>query len=174
MCITLDKHASKDRNSSILATPCFSGQRKFSLSQVDIFDSRNITFTMMSVKFAPALFLLSLAIGQQQFPHGNALAQDIEYLATPELVWETQTSIILDGNGVFTSPNDRLSVVTQANGNLAAFNTFTGESLWTFTPPSNNGLPTSCQGGATFSGDGYNDYLIYSVVDDPNGLVPFT
>ena len=125
---------------------------------------------MFSSKFAPAaLFLLSLAIGQQQSGHGVASALD--YLAEPKLAWEAQMDAIAEGNGVFTSPDDSISVVTQANGNLDAFDPFTGETLWTFTPPlGEDNKPIGCQGGAVFSAGG----ITYSVIDDPNGVTPFT
>lgn len=130
---------------------------------------------MFYSKQAPALLLLTLLAGQRHSSCGVVAAvEDIEYLQEPELLWQTQTDVILDGNGVFTSPNDKVTVITQANGNLNAYDTLTGASLWTFTPPNNNGLATSCQGGAIFSTDGSEDFVVYSVVDDPNGITPFT
>ena len=131
---------------------------------------------MFSSKLAPAaLFLLSLAVGQQQSPLGHVAAADtIEYFAQPKLVWQAQTDVIMDGNGVFTSPDDKISVVTQANGNMNAFDPFTGEVLWTFTPPSNGNLPLGCQSGAAFSTDGFSESVTYSVIDDPNGITSFT
>lgn len=126
---------------------------------------------MFSSKFAPAaLFLLSLAIGQQQSGHGG-VASALDYLAEPQLVWEAQTDALAEGNGVFTSLDDSISVVTQGNGNLDAFDPFTGTPLWTFTPPrGDDNKPTGCLGGAVFSTDG----ITYSVIDDPNGVTPFT
>jgi outer membrane protein assembly factor BamB len=121
------------------------------------------------INLGPILLLLSVAL--------NGLpskGQEIEYLKEPELVKQTQIGVVLDGNGVFTSPNDKVAVVTQANGNINAFNPFSGEQLWSFRPPVNNGLPTSCQGGATFSTEGPFEYVVYSVIDDPNGITPLT
>ena len=104
----------------------------------------------------------------------SGLAAAIDHFDAPELAWQTQTDVILDGNGVFISPDDSITVVTQANGNLNAYDTFTGDLLWNFLPPNHDDLPIACQGGVTFSTDGPRDYLIYSVVDDPNGIVSFT
>jgi len=132
--------------------------------------SATLKATMM--KASTLLFLLSLAIGQQQSP--SSLVKAIEYLEEPVLVWQTQTDVILDGNGVYTSPDDYITVVSQANGNLNAYDTKTGQPLWQFVPPSNKDLPITCQGGVTFSIAGQDDYLIYSVTDDPNGIVSFT
>jgi outer membrane protein assembly factor BamB len=119
------------------------------------------------MKISQLLLLLSLVFG-----HGVVSA--IDHLDAPNLVWQTQTDVILDGNGVFISPDDSIAVVAQANGNLDAYDTFTGQKLWKFVPPSNNNLPLACQGGVTFSSDGPTDYLIYSVVDDPNGVTSYT
>lgn len=124
------------------------------------------------IKASTLLFLLSLAIGQHRCHLG--LVKATEYLDEPLLVWQAQTDVILDGNGVFTSPDDYLTIVTQANGNLNAFETKTGHLLWMFVPPSNNDLPITCKGGVTFSSEGQNDYLVYSVSDDPNGVTSFT
>lgn len=102
------------------------------------------------------------------------LQSQLQYFDVPELLWQRQTGVILNGNGVFTSPDDTVSVVTQANGRLSAFDTFTGNELWSFTPPSNNGLPTNCQGGVAFSTDGSTEYLVYSVIDNADGIIPYT
>ena len=126
-----------------------------------------------SSKFGPAaLFLLSLALVQQQSPHDAVDA--FEYFPEPKLVWQAQTDVIRDGNGIYTSPDDTVSIVTQANGNLDAFHPFTGEALWSFVPPSNDNKPIGCQSGVTFSTDGATHFLTYAVVDDPNGVSPFT
>lgn len=113
------------------------------------------------------LFLFSLAIG-----HGLVAA--IDHFDEPNLAWQKRTDNILDGNGVFISPDDSITVVSQANGNLNAFDTFTGDELWEFVPPTNDDLPVACQGGVTFSVDGPFGYLVYSIVDDPNGVTSFT
>lgn len=119
------------------------------------------------MKTSALLLLLSLV-------SGHALVSAIDHYDAPNLVWQTQTDVILDGNGVFISPDDSIAVVTQANGNLNAYDPFTGEELWKFVPPANDDKAVACNGGVTFSNDGYNDYLIYSVVDDPNGITSFT
>ena len=120
-----------------------------------------------AMKASTLLTLLCMAIA-------NGIAVAIDHLDSPELVWQTQADVILDGNGVFISPDDSITVVAQANGNLNAYDTFSGQDLWMFVPPGNNDLPIACQGGVTFSATGGQDYLIYSIVDDPNGIISFT
>jgi len=124
-------------------------------------------------KFVPAsLSFLTLAL----VVHSSSTvgASTLEYLAEPKLIWEAQTGVIMDSNGVFINPSDTVTVVTEASGNLHAFDPFSGDELWTFTPPSNDNLPVGCRGGATFSTTGTKEYITYSVIDDPNGLDPFT
>jgi outer membrane protein assembly factor BamB len=127
-----------------------------------------------STKLASGLALLSLATTCSLCSGSRLLKNGLEYLEQPELVWEAQTTVILDGNGIFTSPDDAISLVTQANGDIMAFDTFTGIELWSFTPPSNSGKSTNCQGGATFSTEGNSNFIVYSVIDDANGVTPFT
>ena len=119
------------------------------------------------MKASSPLFLLITALF-------SGLVGAIDHLDEPALVWQTQTGVILDGNGVFVSPDDSIAVVAQANGNLNAYDTFSGEELWKFVPPNNGDLAIACRGGVTFSTDGPRDYLVYSIVDDPNGVITFT
>jgi hypothetical protein len=121
---------------------------------------------MLSV-LKSALLLLTLAVSCGQ-------STAIDYLETPELVWSARVDGVLNGNGVFTSPDDSITVVTQSSGTIDAFDTFSGKSLWSFTPPKNGDLQFSCLGGATFSKKDSIDYVAYSVVDDPNGVTSFT
>ncbi|CAB9525684.1 expressed unknown protein [Seminavis robusta] len=112
--------------------------------------------------FKSIMLLLTAALS-----HGQST--DLSYLQSPKLMWETQVDGILDGNGVSTSPDDAITVVTQTSGKITAFDTHTGAKLWTYAPPRNGDYPLSCQGGGTFSTKGFEDFIVYSVVDNPNG-----
>lgn len=130
-----------------------------------------------TTKFVLAMtLLLSFALHGLPSCSATRLLQTggLKYLEQPEVAWQAQADIILKGNGVFTSPDDKISVVTQSFGKITAFDTKNGTMLWSFTPPVNSGRPTSCQGGATFSMNGPSDYIVYSVVDEPNGIRPVT
>lgn len=130
---------------------------------------------MFSSSKVASAFTWLLLITDGLVCHGEReLKSDLAYLDQPELVWQAQTHSILNGNGIFISPDDSLTVVTQKNGVITAFDTLTGDNLWSFSPPSNSGMPISCQGGAVFSTEGTSSYIVYSVVDNRNGLTPFT
>ena len=92
------------------------------------------------------------------------------YLDEPELLWTGTTTDGADqrgvrkGNGIFTAPDGKMIVSTSFDATVRAFDSSTGEVLWTYTPNS-LGFPYSCLSGVTFNYEGPFRYLVYAIAD---------
>lgn len=95
-------------------------------------------------------------------------AQDFNYL-DPTLLWQGRTTEdtsagVLEGNGVYLSPDNRMIVSTSSDGTLRAFEPTTGEIIWSYVPD-NLGFAIRCWSGVTFSYRGSSPYMVYAVAD---------
>ena len=95
-------------------------------------------------------------------------AQDFNYL-DPTVVWQARTTDdtsagVLQGNGIYLSPDNKMIVSTSSDGSLRAFDPASGAILWTYVPD-NLGFAIRCFSGVTFSYKGARPYMVYAIAD---------
>jgi hypothetical protein len=94
-------------------------------------------------------------------------AQNLNYPASPTVKWIGSNSGIFNDNGVYAAPDDSIVVSMSQNCAVRANSAMDGIELWTFFP---TGEGYRCFGGVTFNYDAVTPYLVFSVVDTPNGV----
>lgn len=120
------------------------------------------------MKFTALIPLFGLASSSAQ----------LTYLETPQLKWSRTTSAARDMNGAFIHPSEDIVYALSSTGFVSAFPAgLTNEppnTVWSpflpnaISPPSS----ISCSSGITFCYGGnpnLNDYLVYTVVEQPSG-----
>jgi hypothetical protein len=111
----------------------------------------NVSVVIMCTKI---ITLLALAIV------GNVHAQ-ITYVPTPQSAWTANVSPVLEGNGVYISPDGVLAVVVSRDTTVTAFNSIDGTTIW---QTKGGNIDAATFGGASFC-YGATPYILISVVE---------
>ena len=88
----------------------------------------------------------------------------ITYVPVPQSAWTGIVSPVLEGNGVYISPDGALAVVVSRDASVTAFNSLTGDIVWQTLAQSAGSLSF---GGAEFC-YGTTKFVLISAVDTTN------
>ena len=117
------------------------------------------------------LLLQSLSIWLASTLVANA---QLEVLDTPQVLWEATAPAVEYGNGVFLTPDESLVLTTSVDGPVNAYEASSGNNVWLYTPPEVDGGVIRCHSGITFWGNNDGTYMVYSIIDNENGISPAT
>lgn len=104
--------------------------------------------------FTKIITLLVLAVV------GSVHAQ-INYVPVPQSAWTAIVTPVLEGNGVYISPDGALAVVVSRDTTVTAFNSIDGTKIWQSRGGS---VDSATYGGASFC-YGATPYVLISVVE---------